>query len=227
MKLYENKGTRHYTSIFNDLKSFDIIDVSELLERDNKLDRCGLTIPIIPKKHRQNKQIPEFGKKVIYIEIPYEFINEWLESWTYDVCLLDIQDAPCRCYVCRDCDGHRTWKYVKSKIQNGEKWDSGSTSLDFQGSYEYYITDLEKGIARPIYQHNNNWPKMGTHRLAFTAITKSDVPVFFPYEDGDKIINGYNPFFKGKSYNKLVINKSKVEFYINDKLVGILNKGNK
>ena len=29
MKLYENKGTRHYTPIFNDLKSFDIIDVSE------------------------------------------------------------------------------------------------------------------------------------------------------------------------------------------------------
>ena len=45
MKLYENKGTRHYTPIFNDLKSFDIIDVSELLERDKKIDKYEYNFP--------------------------------------------------------------------------------------------------------------------------------------------------------------------------------------
>ena len=226
MKIYENKGTRHYTPIFNDLKSFDIIDVSELLERDENIDKYEYNFPTMPKKLRQNKQIPEFGKKAIYIELPYEFINEWLESWTNDVCMLDEQNEPCRCYRCNYNHRHKTWKYVKSKIQSNEKWESGD-AFEFPGSYDNYITFLEKGIGRPIYQHNNYWPKMGTHRLAFTAITKSDVPVFFRYEDGDNIIHGYNPFFKGRSYNKLVINKSKVEFYINDKLVGILNKENK
>ena len=44
MKLYENKGTR-YTPIFNDLKSFDIIDVSELLERDKKIDKYEYNFP--------------------------------------------------------------------------------------------------------------------------------------------------------------------------------------
>ena len=224
MKIYENKGTRHYTPIFNDLKPFDVIEVSELLERDKKIDEYEYTFNIVPKKHRQNKQIPEFGKKVIYIEIPYEFINEWLESWTNDVCMSGKQEKPCRCYRCNYNHRHKTWKYVKSKIQNNEKWESG-TSFEFPGSYNDYVTYLEKGIARPIYQHNNDWPKMGTHRLALTAITKSYVPVFFPYEDGEKIINGHFPFFKDESYNKLVINKNKVEFYINDNLVGILNKG--
>ena len=236
MKTYVNKGVKHYTDIFSDLKSFDIITLSELQERDSKLveflknDKVYNEVyfeeqpdSYLPKVVDQPLGILGTDSEIIYIEIPYDFINEWLDYWTSDVCL-DVKKfvLGCDCYKCRGHgENHMTWKEIKSKILSEEKFRISEQKQE--NRYEVYKLYRDYGIMRPIYNISPHWPRVGTHRLNYTAIVKSDIPMFFPkdYCLRENIV-GAVPYFKGCTYSQLNINEDRVEFYVDNKLVGVL-----
>ena len=212
MKTYKNNGVRYYTDAFSDLKSFDIISVNEMIERHEtalkkltKKDVSYLQYGTGIFSFKDYETLVKFQsmgyEQVIYLEIPYEFIDEYLEQWTYS----SKKNAT-------------TLPEVKECVKKNLMWESngGPTSMHM------YNCIKDKGFIKPIYNFADKWPKNGTHRLAFGALTFSDIPIFFPYTSNNITIEGQVNYFTNNSYSKLKIKDKLVEFYVDNKLVGTL-----
>ena len=86
-------------------------------------------------------------------------------------------------------------KELKNKIKDGQDWKS-NTQLD-DISHGQCMLFKNYGIANPIFNFSKGWPKIGSHRMAFTSIVGSDVPLFFLLEnDKEFVIKGMWPYFK-------------------------------
>jgi hypothetical protein len=233
------------TDAFNDLKSFDVVSIDEIVSRHNKIQKLlnsNFNSSNIVNKRIARKVETEGdrifferykGRKNLYLELPYEFFNEYLIGWGDDICTLglDIEESPLKKYGdCFDCkiknnflDSstlHLSWKFIKQKILNNEKWEHDD---EFRPqTYELFESFKNYGLVRPIYNKSiNSWLINGTHRVAFCSILKSDVPFFLPLksdsiENDRYVFTGAHPYFKGKKYCTLVVlpKLKKVEFYL-------------
>ena len=239
------KGRVNYgTDAFNDLKSFDVISIDEIVSRHNKMLNSNLNSSKVlsyPWYQGHIHTVSGFNTfterykeiKNLYLELPYEFFNEYLIGWSDDICTLglDIEEPLLKKYGdCFDCkiknnfinsaELHLSWKLIKQKILNNEKWEHNN---EFSPqTYELFESFKNYGLLKPIYNKSpNSWLTNGTHRVAFCSILKSDIPFFLPFksdsiEDGRYIYTGAHPYFKGKKYCTLVAlpKLKKVEFYL-------------
>jgi hypothetical protein len=176
------------------------------------------------------------GKKYLYLELPYEFFNHYFEEWLGEVCSVDDtfigeKTVNCFCYKCKPPvkaeSGHTyyslSWPDIKSRIENTGTFPNSkirpwktNTPLD-DISYDQFKLFEKYGIANPIFNFSDTWPKIGSHRMAFTSIVESDVPIFFLLGNGNEfVIKGMWPYFKDKKYChlKIIRDKKKVEFYL-------------
>ena len=69
-----------------------------------------------------------------------------------------------------------------------------------------------------IYNYSSKWPILGTHRIAYCSVLKSDIPFFFRIfdDDNENVYRGAYPYFKDKKYchMKIMKNEKKVSFYL-------------
>jgi len=263
MKTYNHTGVNYWTDIFSDLKSFDIRSTGELEELNTKLieyfkDHSEKRfVHFIPGM--QHTVFKKLRGDYFYLELPYEFFNEHLVAWRGDICILPLinDHRPCDCYMCSLSDegkvfSHDTWAFVKDKILKGETWkqifrnsvtgEIVKMDVHRQPNHpEMYETFRNYGVAKPIYNYSDTiWPSVGTHRIAYCSVLKSDVPLFFrilhpkhgaygednrSYEryksrglvrDDQYVYFGTWPYFKDKKYCILLITPElkKVEFYL-------------
>jgi hypothetical protein len=220
VKTYKQSSVNHQTDIFSDFKSFDAINYNDLLRIQKKIEEWTKNYNGIHSEIYRNSEfinyppttekILNLGGDYLYLELPYEFFNDYLTAWTHDICLKP-DSLKCDCYKCNNFKYHLTWKKIKKNILNGIKWITKNKSV---ASYSIFET-FGLGIIKPIYNYSPNWPKIGTHRIAYTSILKSDVPFFFLTNDKDVYI-GDLPYFRNKEYCHMKLNRvdKKIKFYI-------------
>lgn len=239
MKIYEQSGVKFWSDNFSDLKSFDIINGKDLRKRfnatskfienfnndvDNILgwnvgEKVSLTTVNTKVKLKQN---------YLYLELPFKFFNDYFEEWLGEVCSVNDnfdgeKTSNCWCYKCSPLKKAKSgftyysipWTELKNKIKDGQDWKSNTQFDDI--SHGQFMLFKNYGIANPIFNFSKGWPKIGSHRMAFTSIVGSDVPFFFLLEnDKEFVIKGMWPYFKNKKYCHLrfKINDKLIEFYL-------------
>lgn len=226
MKTYNQSSVNYQTDIFSDFQSFDVINYIDILQLQKKLQEWAknyndthsllMKIPEMIDYPPTTEKILNFGGDYLYLELPYKFFNDYFTSWTHDVCtrtVLFYKDGTprCDCYKCNNLNHHNTWKKIKKNILKGIKWktyDKNATSFEMFNTFD-------SGIIKPIYNFSPQWPKIGTHRIAYTSILKSDVPFFFKINDKD-VYTGYLPFFRHEEYCHIKLNRidRKIKFYL-------------
>jgi hypothetical protein len=165
--------------------------------------------------------LKNFGGKILYIELPCGFFNDYLTSWSgrsdeYD--WLGVKNVH--------------WKDVKEKIKSNKYWESESRSCT---TYECFDSIKRYGVIRIIEnmddrevlgklsKTNGKWLSHGGHRIAYLSILGYDIPMIFYINkyllsENEFIFEGsrYSSFFDDGKYCYLVITPKfkKVEFYL-------------
>ena len=221
MKTYNQSSVNYQTDIFSDFQSFDVVNYSDILQLQKKLQEWvknyNGTQPLSKMEEMiayppTTEKILNLGGDYLYLELPYEFFNDYLTAWTHDICLKpDI--FKCDCYKCINLNHHNTWKKIKKNILKGIKWKTDGKNVTSFAIFETF----HSGIIKPIYNFSDDskWPKIGTHRIAYTSILKSDVPFFFKINDKD-VYTGHLPYFRHQEYCHIKLNRidRKIKFYL-------------
>ena len=231
MKIYKHSGVNYMTDIFSDLKSFDVVGIDELLMLHEKL------VKIFPRKRRMVNgragstlvkgdihypqtydAMVKLRGEYLYLELPHKFFDDYLIGWTHDICTIDTDNekrVKCDCYKCVNIKHHILWKSVKQKVLDGIEWRVSEKTVCSYGTFK---TFKQYGIAKPIYNYSSQWPILGTHRIAYCSVLKSDIPFFFRIfdDDNENVYRGAYPYFKDKKYchMKIMKNEKKVSFYL-------------
>ena len=226
MKIYKHSGVNYMTDIFSNFKSFDTIRSNDLLQIQKKLTEWAKnyngSVHLKINKIREfvnypptNEKILYHGGDYLYLELPYELFNDYLTAWTHDICLNEFDSTKCDCYKCNDFEHHLSWKTIKKDILNHIRWTNKGQGLIT--SYSIFKT-FKLGIIKPIYNYSSQWPILGTHRIAYCSVLKSDIPFFFRIfdDDNENVYRGAYPYFKDKKYchMKIMKNEKKVSFYL-------------
>lgn len=208
MKIYKNNKVKYWTPFFNDLKSFDILDIRDISLRYNKAFKFIRNIDYDPRlqygamkwtTHEDNssnvveRHFNKFkDQKFIYIELPYQLFEDYFNTWLYRNQGHGPTNTP--------------WSEIEDHINNNKEWgkeieafnhDSNIIVREYEDitSYGVWLTFLLYGLGTPVFNNANYFPKRNTHRMAFCYKNKSDVPIFFQLQnDNDKFNLEFVPF---------------------------------
>ena len=145
----------------------------------------------------------------IYIPIPYQFYEDYMTDWlnTKKIFELSLQD-------------------LKTHIKNNTKWSFDGS--DDARSYNVYKTYKDYGVANPVFNNGETYPKRSTHITAYCFLNKSDVPILFKRPENN--INRFLvqpkteelPYFKGKYLTLDIDIKNKlVNFFLENEHIGV------
>ena len=225
---YKNTEVKYWTESWKNVESFDILsakqvynlyyntyvelsnyrfaytyDIKKFINQWNHLEKGGVVD--IAKRHIRD--FPD--DKFVYLEIPYQFYLDNMTDW-----LEDEFDIPL--------------ETIKQHIKNGESWEYKNTPQAF--SYLNYVTFKKYGVANPIFNNGEHYPKRSTHITAFTSQIKSDVPILLQIDDDLKFKTEEHteelPYFQ-KSYltMEVDINNKSVDFFLDKtKHIGVYKK---
>ena len=208
MKIYKNNKVKYWTPFFNDLKSFDILDIRDISLRYNKAFKFIRNIDYDPRlqygamkwtTHEDNssnvveRHFNTFNNdKFVYIELPYQLFEDYFNTWLYRNQGHGPTNTP--------------WSEIEDHINNNKEWgkeieafnhDSNIIVREYEDitSYGVWLTFLLYGLGTPVFNNANYFPKRNTHRMAFCYKNKSDVPIFFQLQnDNDKFNLEFVPF---------------------------------
>ena len=217
IQLMEN-DRNHYsekkvTSVFRN-------EEGKLESQDTDMGRI-LNIAIEEYEEFGLKNLRNLGGRILYIELPCEFFNDYLTSWCgrsgeHDE--LGIKNIH--------------WKDVKEKIKSNKYWNSESRSCT---TYECFDSIKRYGVMRIIENSDDRevlgkllktdgeWLSHGGHRIAYLSILGYDIPIIFYINkyllsEDEFIFKGseHSSFFDDGKYCHLVITPKlkKVEFYL-------------
>ena len=208
MKIYKNNKVKYWTPFFNDLKSFDILDIRDISLRYNKAFKFIRNIDYDPRlqygamkwtTHEDNssnvveRHFNTFNNdKFVYVELPYQLFEDYFNTWLYRKPNHGPTNTP--------------WSEIEEHINNNKQWgkvieafnhDSNIIVREYEDitSYGVWLTFLLYGLGTPVFNNANYFPKRNTHRMAFCYKNKSDVPIFFQLQnDNDKFNLEFVPF---------------------------------
>lgn len=236
MRYYVYNGVKYFSEAWNDLEPFDVITKNEYRDRymanyeyisskmgetyESELVRHILDSLIPPSKPNRNLDIIKTDK-IMYLPLPFGFFNDYMTSWTSEVCMKNITTCEtkdvCTCQYCdedflKTRTNHPKLLDVKDSIKQGVCWNIHGTQ---PWSYESFTSIKYNGLAKPINNTGKTFPQGGAHRILFLTMSKSDIPCFF--NATQNIINGIGPYFGDGKYCTLVIKPDlkKTDFYLN------------
>jgi hypothetical protein len=217
MKIYKNNKVKHWSPCFDDLKSFDILDIKDISLRYDKAyefirnadyddyrlqygamrwaDPIKDNASMIVKRHSNDFK----NSKFIYIELPYQLFEDYFNTWLYRN--PDHGPTP------------KPWSEIEKHIDKNEEWGkeieafkhgfvdekgkwNGKTVREYEDvtSYGIWLTYLLYGLGTPVFNNGNYFPKRNSHRMAFCYKNKSDVPFFYPIQDNSNFNLEFIPF---------------------------------
>ena len=238
MKTYENNSVKWWTNVWKDVKPFDVLTNQEVYQKyidvADSIENYVITLSDakVQKKIRNWNRIDEGSpadivkrnknRDSIYIPIPYQFyedyMTEWLNTKTEVATRGELVD-----YI-------KTLELslqdLKTHIKNNTKWSFDGSS-DAR-SYNVYKTYKDYGVANPVFNNGETYPKRSTHMTAYCFLNKSDVPILFkrPENNINRFLVQPNidelPYFKGKYLTLDIDIKNKlVNFFLEDEHIGV------
>jgi len=216
MKIYKNNKVKYWTPCFDDLKSFDILDIKDISLRYDKAYECirdeyetveenldydyrlqygamKWANPVVDNASNIVKRhFNDFtNSKFIYIELPYQLFEDYFNTWLY-----------------RNPDNGPTttpWSKIEKYIDKNEEWgkeikafkhNNGKTVREHEDvtSYGIWLTYLIYGLGTPVFNNGSYFPKRNSHRMAFCYKNKSDVPFFYEVQDDSNFNLEFVPF---------------------------------
>ena len=238
MKTYENNSVKWWTNVWEDVKPFDVLTNQEVYQKYidvvDSIENYVITLSDVKaqKKIRNWNRIDEGSpadivkrnknRDSIYIPIPYQFyedyMTEWLNTKTEVTKQTELENYTKTLEL--------SLQDLKTHIKNNTKWTFDGSS-DAR-SYNVYKTYKEYGVANPVFNNGETYPKRSTHMTAYCFLNKSDVPILFKRpEDGvTKFLVKPNknelPYFKGKYLTlEIDIDKKRVDFFLENEQIGV------
>lgn len=235
MKIYNNNKVKYWSSAFDDLKSFDILDIKDISLRYDKAyehirnvdydyrlqygsmawaDPLVDNASNIVRKHSNNFE----DEKFIYIELPYQLFEDYFNTWLYR----NPENGPTNVH----------WSKIEEYIDKNQEWgkeiqafkhDNSKTVREHNdaASYGIWLTFLLYGLGTPVFNNANYFPKRNTHRMAFSYKNKSDVPILFQLQNNNDKFNlefipfSLNPEISGYNYEDFKPG-AEIEYYFKD-----------
>tara|TARA_Y100001972_G_scaffold97871_1_gene121029 strand:- start:443 stop:1171 length:729 start_codon:yes stop_codon:yes gene_type:complete len=239
VKTYENNSIKWWTNVWEDVKPFDVLTNQEVYQKYvdvvDSIENYVITLSDVKaqKKIRNWNRIDEGSpadivkrnknRDSIYIPIPYQFYEDYMTEWLNTKVELTIKGVLVDDYT-------KTFELslqdLKTHIKNNTKWSFDGSS-DAR-SYNVYKTYKEHGVANPVFNNGEIYPKRSTHMTAYCFLNKSDVPILFkrPESNINRFLVQPNtdelPYFKGKYLTLDIDIKNKlVNFFLENEHIGV------